>query len=172
MGCRPVLVSPVPGYHLCQRGYLFSAAMCTNFSACLTSGSTTMPQLRLWALLHTLCPVLLLATPPSLLLLLSCSKKQHYGRKHHPPLLRCMYNTPLPDLDGAGKWSLDVKQQHYAQLPGRDVVAQLSGFPSANAYWIPRADLNPSVMPEFQAMVNSVMPWLGRALARVTQVRG
>lgn len=98
------------------------------------------------------------------------SKKQHFGRKYKVVLLRQTYNTPLPDLDGAGKWSLDVKQQHYAQLPGRDVVANLLGFSGCDLYWIPRADLDPSQMEEFMEMVNSIMPWLGQEMAKVAQV--
>lgn len=83
-----------------------------------------------------------------------------------------MYGTPLDDLDLIGHWSSgsDVKVQHYAQLPSRDSVANLAGCPSANNYWIPRADLDPSAMPEFVSMVNSVIPGLGRKVAAVMQV--
>lgn len=98
-------------------------------------------------------------------------KKQHYARKYKLLLLRTLYNTPLPDLDSVGHWSTNVRDQHYALLPGRDVVANLLGFHTADEYWIPRDDLDPSQMDEFKDMVNSILPWLGRASAQVLEVR-
>lgn len=84
--------------------------------------------------------------------------------------VRAVYGTPLAELDLIGHWSQDVKQQHYAQLPARDAVAQLLDFPSAALYYIARGDLDPGSMPEYQEMVNSVLPWLGKKLARAEQV--
>ena len=100
-----------------------------------------------------------------------CRKKQHFGRKYKLVLLRTMYGTPLSDLDSLGHWATGVKEQHYAQYPARDAIANLLGFTSANIYWIPRDDLNPAEMDEFKGMVNKVLPWLGRAAAQVTEVR-
>lgn len=82
-----------------------------------------------------------------------------------------MYNTPLPDLDNIGRWANNVKDQYYAQVPGRDVIANIAGFKNADMYWIFRDDLNPAEMDEFKGMVNSVLPWLGRATAQAWQVR-
>lgn len=84
--------------------------------------------------------------------------------------MRAMYGTPLPELDLIAHWSQDVKQQHYAQLPARDPVAQLLDFRCAELYYLQRADLDPGTMPEFKGMVNSVLPWLGVKLARAEQV--
>lgn len=98
-------------------------------------------------------------------------KKQHFGRKYKILMLRTVFNTPLPDLDNIGRWATNVKDQYYAQLPGRDVVANIAGFKSADMYWIFRDDLNPEEIDEFKPMVNSVLPWLGRATAQAWQVR-
>jgi hypothetical protein len=84
--------------------------------------------------------------------------------------VRAVFNTPLPELDLIAHWSQDVKQQHYAQLPARDPVAQLLDFISARHYYCVRGDLDPGALPEFQAMVNSPLPWLGRKLAQAEQV--
>lgn len=86
-------------------------------------------------------------------------------------LLRTMYNTPLPDIDNVGRWATSVRDQNYAQIPGRDIVANLLGFQTADEYWIPRDDLNPAEMQEFKDMVNSILPWIGRAVQQVTEVR-
>lgn len=99
-----------------------------------------------------------------------CSKKQHFPGKYHLNLIRMSYGTPLEDFDNMCYWSTNVKEQHYATHPARDAVANTLGFASANAYYIPRADLNPENMPEFQKMVNKVFPWLGQAFAHVVAV--
>lgn len=97
-------------------------------------------------------------------------KKQHFGRKYKVVFVRAMYGTPLNELDLIAHWAQDVKQQHYAQLPARDPVAQLLDFPTAMQYYLERADLDPGAIREFQAMVNSILPWLGVKLARAEQV--
>lgn len=84
--------------------------------------------------------------------------------------VRAVYGTPLPELDLIAHWSQDVKQQHYAQLPSRDAIAQLLDYVNARLYYCSRADLDPGAMTEFQSMVNSVLPWLGRSVARAYQV--
>lgn len=103
-------------------------------------------------------------------LLVFCRKKTHFGRKYHLNFMRMSFGTPLQDFDNMCHWATNVKEQHYATHPARDAVANTLGFASANAYYIPRADLNPENMPEFRDMVNKVFPWLGRAFAYVTAV--
>jgi hypothetical protein len=104
--------------------------------------------------------------------LLTCRRKQHFGRKYKVVFVRAVYGTPLEELDAVAHWNQDVKVQHYAQLPHRDVVAQLLDFKSASNFYIPRGDLDPGAMPEFQSMTNGIMPWLGKKLARAEQVGG
>lgn len=99
-----------------------------------------------------------------------CRRKQHFGRKYAVVFVRAVYGTPLAELDLIGHWSQSVKEQHYAQLPERNAVANLLGFASARTYYIPRAELDPGALPEFQGMVNSILPWLGRKLARAERV--
>jgi hypothetical protein len=99
-------------------------------------------------------------------------RKQHYGRKHKVSLLRTLYGTPLDEIDLMGHWAGDVKEQHYAQMPAKDPVAQTLGALSAALYYLERGDLDPSNFKEFEAMVNSVLPWIGRKLARAEEVSG
>lgn len=83
-----------------------------------------------------------------------------------------MYGTPLDELDIFCHWAADVKEQHYAQLPAPDPVANTLGAKSAKTYYLPRGDLDPCAFEEFEPMVNSTMPWLGGKLARAEEVRG
>jgi hypothetical protein len=99
-------------------------------------------------------------------------RKQHYGRKHKVSLLRTLYGTPLDEIDIFGHWAGDVKEQHYAQMPAKDPVANTLGALSAALYYLERGDLDPSKFKEFEAMVNSVLPWIGRKLARAEEVSG
>jgi hypothetical protein len=97
-------------------------------------------------------------------------RKQHFGRKYKVVFLRAMYGTPLDELDMFGHWAADVKEQHYATLPAPRAVANTLGARTEQEYYCPRADLNPAAMPEFEPMVNSVLPWIGKKLARAEEV--
>jgi hypothetical protein len=97
-------------------------------------------------------------------------RKQHFGRKYKVVFLRAMYGTPLDELDIFGHWAADVKEQHYAQLAAPTSVANTLGARNEMQYFLPHGDLDPSSMPEFKAMVNAPLPWLGRKAARAEEV--
>lgn len=134
---------------------------CPPFATCWRTAYTSHTRTQLLGL-HIRCVHVCIAVH---------RRKQHFGRKYKVVFLRTTFGTPLDELDNFGHWAETIKEQHYSFLPAPTPVANTLGARTEQEYYCPRADLNPAAMPEFEPMVNSVLPWIGKKLARAEEVR-
>lgn len=65
--------------------------------------------------------------------------------------MRCTHNTAVAELKQTGLWEQDVATKAYTSLPSGNAVAQNAGFVDRAVYYIPRADLHPSMLGDTYA---------------------
>jgi hypothetical protein len=75
----------------------------------------------------------------------------HLARKVEARQVRCTHNTSVAELKQTGLWDQDVATKAYTSLPSGDAVAQNAGFVGRNMYYLPRADLHPSMFGDAYA---------------------
>jgi hypothetical protein len=78
-------------------------------------------------------------------------QQRHLARKTEARQVRCTHNTAVAELKQTGLWEQDVATKAYTSLPSGNAVAQNAGFVDRAVYYIPRADLHPSMLGDTYA---------------------
>jgi hypothetical protein len=82
---------------------------------------------------------------------INCTATTHMPRKVEAREVRCTHHTSVAELKQTGLWDQDVATKAYTSLPSGNAVANNAGFVDRGTYYIPRADLHPSLFGETYA---------------------
>ena len=94
----------------------------------------------------------------------------HYGRLAGAGKAR-MNGIPIANISAMGSWNPTTQSTIYMPFASANDLAQIAGFPSAQAYVVPRLMLDPAELTDFQGMNAAIFPGLEGMLGTMRQVR-